>query len=101
MSRSAWRRSIGKPFTQQSCYRLADDHLKREALSRLLPGQDIEEDLPPDQFVLVIDEINRANVWITSNLARDCQAGSHGDLYICTLQDTALKCSSTHLHQII
>jgi 5-methylcytosine-specific restriction protein B len=52
----------GKPFTQQSCYRLADDHLKREALSRLLPGEDIDEDLPPDQFVLVIDEINRANV---------------------------------------
>lgn len=52
----------GKPFTQQSCYRLAEDHLKREALSRLLPGADVEEDLPPDQFVLVIDEINRANV---------------------------------------
>ncbi len=51
-----------KPFTQQSCYRLSDDHIKREALARLLPGEAIEDDLPPDQFVLVVDEINRANV---------------------------------------
>jgi len=52
----------GKPFSQASCYRLSDEQIKREALARLLPGEAADDDLPPDQFVLVVDEINRANI---------------------------------------
>ncbi len=51
-----------KPFVQSSCYLLSNDHLKHEALARLLPGQATAEDAAPDQFVLIIDEINRANI---------------------------------------
>ena len=51
-----------KPFVQRSCYLLSNDHLKHEALARLLPGQAMAEDAAPDQFVLIIDEINRANI---------------------------------------
>lgn len=51
-----------KPFTMRSCYLLRSDHLKREALARMLPGQATAEDAAPDQFVLIIDEINRANI---------------------------------------
>ena len=52
----------GKPFTMRSCYLLRDDHLKREALARLLPGDAVVTQTAPDQFVLIIDEINRANI---------------------------------------
>ena len=51
-----------KPFTMRSCYLLRDDHLKREALARLLPGRAVATNAAPDQFVLIIDEINRANI---------------------------------------
>ncbi len=52
-----------KQFSQASCYRLADEHLKQEALARLLPGAPAATGPAiPDQFVLVIDEINRANI---------------------------------------
>ena len=51
-----------KPFTNRSCYLLSDRDLKRAAFARLLPGQAIAEDAGPDQFVLIIDEINRANI---------------------------------------
>lgn len=50
------------PFTMASCYLLKGAKIKREALSRLLPGAHNEPVGPPDQFVLIIDEINRANV---------------------------------------
>ena len=40
-----------------------NNHLKREALARLLPSADAwRSDAAPDQFVLIIDEINRANI---------------------------------------
>jgi len=53
----------GKQFSQASCYLLSDEHLKREALARLLPGSaSVDRPISPDQFVLVIDEINRANI---------------------------------------
>lgn len=52
----------GKPFTMQSCYLLRDDHVKHEALARLLPGSQPAATNDPDQFVLIIDEINRANI---------------------------------------
>jgi 5-methylcytosine-specific restriction protein B len=51
-----------KPFTMRSCYLLANEHLKREGLSRLLATDTVDESAPPDQFVLIIDEINRANI---------------------------------------
>jgi 5-methylcytosine-specific restriction protein B len=51
-----------KPFTMRSCYLLDNNHLKREALARLLPSESVASDAAPDQFVLIIDEINRANI---------------------------------------
>lgn len=52
-----------KRFSQASCYLLANEYLKREALARLLPGAPAATGpAAPDQFVLVIDEINRANI---------------------------------------
>lgn len=52
----------GKKFMMQSCYQMKDVLTKRDALSRLLPGDDGGATGQPDQFVLIIDEINRANV---------------------------------------
>lgn len=52
-------------FTQTSCYRIADASLKRPAIERLLaPQPDTAKgaEAVPDQFVLIIDEINRANI---------------------------------------
>lgn len=50
-----------KNFSMHSCYLFNDKHLKKEALARLIPSDD---DLPSetDQFVLIVDEINRANI---------------------------------------
>lgn len=50
------------PFTMMSCYRLKDAKVKKEALSRLLPSSTPTVAAAPDQFVLIIDEINRANI---------------------------------------
>jgi len=50
-----------KQFSQVSCYQLNDNYIRREALASLLTGED-EPRGPPKQFVLVIDEINRANI---------------------------------------
>jgi len=52
----------GKPFTMRSCYPLKDEFVKKEALARLLPGSAASPGAAPDQFVLVVDEINRANI---------------------------------------
>jgi hypothetical protein len=49
-------------FTMMSCYGLKESKVKKEALSRLLPGTAPAERANPDQFVLIIDEINRANI---------------------------------------
>ncbi len=50
-----------KNFSMHSCYLLNDTHLKKEAIVRLIPSdEDAASD--PDQFVLIIDEINRANI---------------------------------------
>ncbi|WP_239026635.1 AAA family ATPase [Novosphingobium decolorationis] len=66
-----------RPFTQRSCYRLREEFLKRGALQTLLSNvsdpQEFDIGAAPEsaqaagpanipQFVLVIDEINRANV---------------------------------------
>jgi hypothetical protein len=48
-------------FSQKSCYKIQETNLDREGLATLLPGDESKaSDLK--QFVLVIDEINRANV---------------------------------------
>lgn len=49
-------------FTMRTCYLLKRNRMKIEALSRLLPGNAPASDASPDQFVLIIDEINRANI---------------------------------------
>ena len=49
-------------FSMASCYSLKPSRMKLEALSRLLPGAPAPADSRPDQFVLIIDEINRANI---------------------------------------
>lgn len=50
-----------RPFMQWSCYLLNEDHLNREALALFLPGSG-RSALEPAQFVLICDEINRANI---------------------------------------
>lgn len=49
-------------FTMRSCYLLKQSRMKLEALSRLLPGSEAPAKERTDQFVLIIDEINRANI---------------------------------------
>lgn len=49
------------PFMQWSCYLLKEQHLNRLALANLLPGSGGPAETPK-QYVLVIDEINRANI---------------------------------------
>jgi 5-methylcytosine-specific restriction enzyme B len=49
-------------LTMQSCYLLKEAKVKKEALSRLLPSETPAHVSAPDQFVLIIDEINRANI---------------------------------------
>jgi 5-methylcytosine-specific restriction protein B len=49
-------------FTMQSCYLLKTPKVNKEGMARLLPADGPGESGQPDQFVLIIDEINRANV---------------------------------------
>jgi 5-methylcytosine-specific restriction protein B len=49
-------------LTMQSCYLLKEAKVKKEALSRLLPSDTPAVPSAPGQFVLIIDEINRANI---------------------------------------
>ncbi|MBX7492064.1 AAA family ATPase [Qipengyuania sp. 1NDW9] len=49
-------------FTMQSCYPLKTAKVKKEGVARLLPTDEPTYEGAPDQFVLIIDEINRANV---------------------------------------
>lgn len=53
-------------FAMRTLYTLTSNRVNVPALSRLLPGDethDAEDELAlPDQFVLIIDEINRANI---------------------------------------
>ena len=52
----------GKNFSQVSIYRLNDDFLNLAALGELIKGTDAEESAEPESYVLIIDEINRANI---------------------------------------
>ena len=49
-------------FTQKSIYRLDDTELNTPALERYLNSQQTEGPAEPEPFVLIIDEINRANI---------------------------------------
>lgn len=49
-------------FMQQSIYLLYDSELNIPALERYMNSQRNDGDCEPDQFVLIIDEINRANI---------------------------------------
>lgn len=51
----------GTTFTQSSCYRLNLEKINAGALLGLLPAENAAESAPA-QFVLIIDEINRANI---------------------------------------
>jgi len=52
-----------KRFSQKTVYELSPENLKAEALSNLLAGDgSAEAEGEQKQFVLVIDEINRANI---------------------------------------
>lgn len=48
-------------FSQKSCYKIQEANLDREGLATLLPSDESKSG-PVKQFVLVIDEINRANI---------------------------------------
>lgn len=50
-----------RPFMQWSCYLLNEEHLNRDALALFLPGSGRNAS-EPAQFVLICDEINRANI---------------------------------------
>ena len=49
-------------FSMASCYLLKTEKIKKDALKRLLPSEAGNSNGVPDQFVLIIDEINRANI---------------------------------------
>ncbi|MDB5580700.1 MAG: transposase [Bradyrhizobium sp.] len=51
-----------KPFSMRSCYLLREEFINREALQLLLPGTGAGAASDPKQFVLICDEINRANI---------------------------------------
>lgn len=49
-------------FMQKSIYQLYDTELNTPALERYLNSQQTESSAEPEPFVLIIDEINRANI---------------------------------------
>jgi 5-methylcytosine-specific restriction protein B len=51
-----------RDFTMKSIYRLADADVNVPALERYIGSQQDTSDGAPEQFVLIIDEINRANI---------------------------------------
>lgn len=51
-----------KRFSQQALYRLGDSDLKWPALEEIVSGGPAEDHGPPPAYVLIIDEINRANI---------------------------------------
>lgn len=53
---------IDGKFTMRTLYSIPSNRVNKAALSRLIGGDDTPVDGSPDQFVLIIDEINRANV---------------------------------------
>jgi 5-methylcytosine-specific restriction enzyme B len=53
---------IGGNFTMRTLYQIHEERIRKEALTRLLSRpNEASGSKPPDQFVLIIDEINRAN----------------------------------------
>ena len=49
-------------FTQNTIYHLGRDKLNIPALERYLNSQKVDDPAEPEPFVLIIDEINRANI---------------------------------------
>jgi 5-methylcytosine-specific restriction enzyme B len=49
-------------FSQASCYRLDPKRIKPEALAEQIRSEPTDSSDPPESFVLIVDEINRANV---------------------------------------
>lgn len=49
-------------FSQASCYLLNPKRVKLEALAEQIRTEPTDSQAPPESFVLIIDEINRANV---------------------------------------
>lgn len=50
-------------FTMRTLYMIPEHRIRKEALTRLLSSPDeVSGPTSPDQFVLIIDEINRANI---------------------------------------
>ena len=49
-------------FTQKSIYQLVEKEIKVAALERYLNSQQEDAPVTPEPFVLIIDEINRANI---------------------------------------
>ena len=56
-------RIVDGNFTMRTLYELPENRIRKEALIRLISGPDkTATPTQPDQFVLIIDEINRANI---------------------------------------
>ena len=56
-------RIVDGNFTMRTLYELPESRIRKEALIRLISGPDkTAAPTLPDQFVLIIDEINRANI---------------------------------------
>ena len=54
---------IDGKFTMRALYEIPENRIRKEALTRLLSRlNEASGPTPPDQFVLIIDEINRANI---------------------------------------
>jgi 5-methylcytosine-specific restriction enzyme B len=54
---------VGGNFTMRTLYEIREERIRKESLTRLLGGlNEVARPTSPDQFVLVIDEINRANI---------------------------------------
>lgn len=51
-----------KRFSMQALYRMVDTDLKWPALEEIVSGSSSEDHGPPPSYVLIIDEINRANI---------------------------------------
>lgn len=52
----------GRGFSQKSVYQLTDSALNIDALERYMNSQQSDGPADPEAFVLIIDEINRANI---------------------------------------
>lgn len=76
-----------RKFTQKSIYMLYDSELNLPALERYINSQQAEGPAEPEPFVLIIDEINRANISkvfgeLITLLERDKRLGQQNELRV-------------------